>query len=124
VALVLVRQPDKPERAILADPVAWYNADPVTMGAENYVDCSAAVHDPAVLCGMLEEYRAGLGLDRAADEADRAAGRHITCPTLVLCRSGTTSMTCTATSCQCGVHGPNAYRRRHRQRPPRRRRSS
>ena len=26
----------------------------------------------------------GLGVDRAADEADRAAGRRITCPTLVL----------------------------------------
>jgi haloacetate dehalogenase len=30
---------------------------------------------------MLEDYRAGLGVDRAAD---RAAGRRITCPTFVL----------------------------------------
>ena len=33
---------------------------------------------------MLEDYRAGLGVDRAAEEADRAAGRRVTCPTLVL----------------------------------------
>jgi haloacetate dehalogenase len=33
---------------------------------------------------MLEDYRAGLTIDRAAEEADRAAGRRVTCPTLVL----------------------------------------
>jgi haloacetate dehalogenase len=33
---------------------------------------------------MLEDYRAGLGVDRATDEADRAAGRRIACPTLAL----------------------------------------
>jgi haloacetate dehalogenase len=31
---------------------------------------------------MVEDYRAGLGIDRAHDEADRAAGRRVTCPTL------------------------------------------
>ena len=33
---------------------------------------------------MLEDYRAGLHVDRAAGEADRAAGRRIQCPTLVV----------------------------------------
>ena len=33
---------------------------------------------------MIEDYRAGLGVDRAAEEADRAAGRRVACPTLVL----------------------------------------
>ncbi len=33
---------------------------------------------------MLEDYRAGLGVDRAADDADRRAGRRIACPVLVL----------------------------------------
>ena len=33
---------------------------------------------------MLEDYRAGLGVDRAADDADRAAGRRIACPVLAL----------------------------------------
>ena len=31
---------------------------------------------------MCEDYRAGLRADRAADDADRAAGRTIDCPTL------------------------------------------
>jgi haloacetate dehalogenase len=33
---------------------------------------------------MLEDYRAGLGIDRDHDEADRRAGRRIACPVLVL----------------------------------------
>ena len=33
---------------------------------------------------MLEDYRAGLTVDRAADDADRAEARRIACPTLVL----------------------------------------
>lgn len=77
-------QPDKPERAILADPDAWYGGDPEHLGAENYADYRRAIHDPATVRAMLEDYRAGLGVDRDADEADRAAGRRITCPTLVL----------------------------------------
>jgi haloacetate dehalogenase len=76
-------QPDKPERAILADPGAWYGGTPEAMGAENYADYQRAIHDPAVVRAMLEDYRAGLGVDRAADDADRAAGRRIACPVLV-----------------------------------------
>lgn len=81
-------QPDKPERAILADPAAWYGGDPDRMGQENHADFSAAVHDPATVRAMLEDYRAGLGVDRAADDADRAAGRRVICPTLVLWSTG------------------------------------
>src|SRR5581483_1646042 len=33
---------------------------------------------------MMEDYRAGLGIDRQHDEADRAAGRRIGCPLLFL----------------------------------------
>ncbi len=77
-------QPHKPEQAILADPDAWYGGDPARMGEENHADYRRAIHDPATVHAMLEDYRAGLGLDRAADEADRAAGRRITCPTMVL----------------------------------------
>lgn len=80
--------PDKPERAILADPLAWYAGDPERMGTENFVDFQAAVTNPATVSAMLEDYRAGLGVDRAADDADRAAGRRIGCPTLVLWSSG------------------------------------
>jgi len=77
-------QPDKPERAILADPDAWYPGSPERMGAENYADFRAATRDPATVHGMVEDYRAGLGLDRAHDEADRRAGRTVACPTLCL----------------------------------------
>jgi haloacetate dehalogenase len=85
-------QPEKPERAIAADPEAWYGAraagKAAAMGEENHADFLAAIHDPATVRAMLEDYRAGLGVDRAADEADRAAGRRITCPTLILWSSG------------------------------------
>ncbi len=77
-------QPDKPERAILADPDAWYQGSPERMGAENYADFRAATRDPATVHGMVEDYRAGLGLDRAHDEADRRAGRTVACPALCL----------------------------------------
>jgi haloacetate dehalogenase len=77
-------QPDKPERAILANPDAWYRNDPDAMGAENFADYRAAIHDPATIHAMLEDYRAGLGIDRRHDEADLAAGRRVTAPTLVL----------------------------------------
>ena len=77
-------QPDKPERAILADPDAWYGGTPEHMGAAAFVEYRQAIHDPETVRAMLEDYRAGLGLDRAHDEADRAAGRRVACPTLVL----------------------------------------
>lgn len=47
------------------------------------IDYQRAIHDPATVHAMCEDYRAGLGLDRAADDADRAAGRRIACPVLV-----------------------------------------
>jgi haloacetate dehalogenase len=81
-------QPDKPEQAIAADPAAWYGAHTLgkveALGAENHADYLAAISDQDTVRAMLEDYRAGLGVDRAADDADRAAGRRITCPTLVL----------------------------------------
>jgi haloacetate dehalogenase len=77
-------QPDLPERAITADPDAWYPGDPARMGQENHADFRRAVHDPLTVAAMLEDYRAGLGVDRQADERDLAQGRRIACPTLVL----------------------------------------
>ena len=77
-------QPEKPERAIGADPDAWYGGSPEIMGVEAYADFRAAIHDPAVIHGMVEDYRAGLGIDRQHDAADRRAGRKIICPALLL----------------------------------------
>lgn len=77
-------QPEKPERAILADPDGWYGGSPEAMGVEAYADFHAAIHDPATVHGMLEDYRAGLGIDRDHDAADRREGRRISCPALIL----------------------------------------
>ena len=77
-------QAEKPERAILADPDAWYRNLPDRMGRENYADYRVAIHDPETVHGMIEDYRAGLGIDRDHDFADRAAGRKLRCPTLCL----------------------------------------
>jgi haloacetate dehalogenase len=77
-------QPGKPERAILADPDVWYAGSPQQMGSEAYADFRAAIHDPATVHGMLEDYRGRLGIDRQHDEDDRRHGRRIRCPTLVL----------------------------------------
>jgi haloacetate dehalogenase len=73
-----------PERAILADPFAWYHGDPHSMGAENYLEWCQAIQDPEVVLGMLEDYRAGLGIDADHERADRAAGRKVQQPLLLL----------------------------------------
>jgi haloacetate dehalogenase len=72
------------ERVISADPEAWYQPDRALMGDENLADLLQAIHDPATVHAMCEDYRAGLGLDRAHDDEDRRAGRRVDCPTLVL----------------------------------------
>ncbi len=77
-------QPALPERVITADPDAWYHGDPNSMGQENYDEWQAAVHDPAVIRGMLEDYRAGLTVDAHDERADRAAGRRVQLPLLVM----------------------------------------
>ena len=76
------------ERVINADPDAWYSVattnTPQRLGADNHADFLAAIRDPATVLAMCEDYRAGLSHDRHHDAADRAAGRRISCPTLVL----------------------------------------
>lgn len=79
-------QREIPERVINADPAAWYRpkADPAMMGADNHDELMAAVHRPEVVTAMLEDYRAGVTVDRADEEADLADGRRLRMPTLVL----------------------------------------
>jgi haloacetate dehalogenase len=77
-------QPETPERVINADPDSWYKGDPVTMGQENYDEFRDATRNPEVVRAMLEDYRAGLTVDRQHEEADRAAGNKIRSPLLVL----------------------------------------
>jgi haloacetate dehalogenase len=66
----------------MADLDAWYGISGEQMDPEAYADVYRAIHDPETVHTMIEDYRAGLGIDRAHDEADRAAGRTIVWPTL------------------------------------------
>jgi haloacetate dehalogenase len=79
-------QTSKPaEEAINANLEWWYRvAGPEAMGAEAHADLWDALRDPRVVHAMCEDYRAGLGIDREHDQADRAAGRRLRCPVLVL----------------------------------------
>lgn len=77
-------QPEIPEAVINGDPEGWYKGDPGQMGLDNYLEFREATRRPEVVRGMLEDYRAGLTVDRRDEEADRTSGRQIVCPTLVL----------------------------------------
>ena len=72
------------ERVINADPEAWYTATAEHMGEEAFEGYRRAINDPEVVHAMMEDYRAGLGIDRQHDDEDKAAGRKVACPTLVL----------------------------------------
>ena len=47
---------------------------------EAYADYLACAKTPSVIHAMCEDYRAGATYDRLADEADKAAGKQISCP--------------------------------------------
>jgi haloacetate dehalogenase len=75
---------DLPERIIGANPDNYYFRrrdlfDPAAL--EDYLRC---VRDPATVHAMCEDYRAGATFDFELDEADRVAGRKISCPLLAL----------------------------------------
>ena len=76
------------ERVINADPDTWYSVRTTNtaerLGADNHADFLAAIRDPATVLAMCEDYRAGLSHDQHHDAVDRAAGRKVGCPTLVL----------------------------------------
>lgn len=71
---------------ISTDPDAWYSrhGKQEAMGAESRADFREAVADPATVLAMCEDYRAGLTVDRAHDESDRAAGTRLHCPLLFI----------------------------------------
>jgi haloacetate dehalogenase len=79
-------QTAKPAEDVINSNLAWWYrvAGPEAMGAEAHEDLWRALSDPAVVHGMCEDYRAGLTVDLDDDRADRAAGRRVPCPTLVL----------------------------------------
>jgi haloacetate dehalogenase len=52
--------------------------------ADALADYIHALHDPAVVHAICEDYRAGASCDRRLDDEDRAAGRRIVAPLQVL----------------------------------------
>jgi haloacetate dehalogenase len=74
------------ERVINADPDAWYHSDRKRqqMGEQAWEDYQRAIHDPATIHAMCEDYRAGLGIDRQHDDTDLAAKHQVSCPVLVV----------------------------------------
>ncbi len=101
-----VGQPEKPERAILADPDAWYGGSPERMGAEADEDFRRATRDPATVHAMVEDYRAGPGIDRRHDEEERLPAAALNVPAYVSGRSGTIWRFSTAMCWPCGAGGP------------------
>jgi len=69
-------QKEKPERAILADPDAWYGGRPAQMNDAEYADFHRAIHDPATVHGMLEDYRMRR---RTAQRGVKSAARRSAC---------------------------------------------
>ncbi|MFE1602136.1 alpha/beta fold hydrolase [Methylobacterium sp. ID0610] len=86
-----------PEGEIAKDPDTYYEGLLRTWTGDGTLDAFArpaldlyrqSWNVPERIHAMCEDYRAGAGPDRAADEADLAAGRTLACPTLVLPGSG------------------------------------
>jgi haloacetate dehalogenase len=82
-----------PERMIGADPIGWledkvgsWNGSGKTsiFAPEALAHYRAFFSEAARLHATCEDYRAGATYDLRADEADRAAGKTIACPTLAL----------------------------------------
>ncbi|CAH2599748.1 Fluoroacetate dehalogenase [Rhodovastum atsumiense] len=80
-----------PEDLISRDPELWWrhhtSREPKQDGffaPEALADYMAAIHDPAMIRGMCEDYRAAATIDLEHDRASRTAGIRIRCPLLVL----------------------------------------
>jgi len=80
-----------PEDVINAAPDAWFRAHssrepkpPGFFAPEALADYLKYVHDPEMIRGMCEDYRAAATIDLEHDRASRAAGEKVQCPLLVL----------------------------------------
>ena len=81
--MVFFAQPEKPERAILANPKASHSTlSPDLMGTAAYDDLLDVIHSPDAIHGMIEDDRASIRIDHEQDSADREVGRRVTCPML------------------------------------------
>ena len=80
-----------PEELINAAPATWFHAhvarEPKGAGffrQEALEDYLSAAHDPRMIEGMCEDYRAAASVDLEHDRISRGAGERIQCPLLVL----------------------------------------
>lgn len=89
----LLAQPEPlPERLIGGAPEAVidhalsmeWGSQTNAFDEESRAEYLAQLKDPEHVHAICEEYRAAAGIDREHDRTDRAAGRRITCPVLVL----------------------------------------
>jgi len=87
----LIRPCPFPETLIGADPELYLrhtlgsrSAGLAPFSPEAYAEYLRCLRDPRTHHGLCEDYRASAGLDLEHDRADRAAGRKVACPLLVL----------------------------------------
>jgi haloacetate dehalogenase len=74
-----------PETLIGADPDGYYfGGDLSLFHPDALADYLASARAPETIHAMCEDYRAGATYDFELDEADRAEGRRLACPVLVL----------------------------------------
>lgn len=74
--------------AVVDDALSAWGSDPASFTPEVRAAYVSALRDPRGVHAICEEYRAAATLDRVRDAADRAAGRRITSPLLVLWSAG------------------------------------
>ena len=87
----LIRPFPFPETLIAADPELYLrhtlgsrSAGLTPFSPEAYAEYARCLRDPLTVHGLCEDYRASASIDLEHDRADRAAGRKLQCPLLVL----------------------------------------
>ncbi len=90
---MLAQPAPMPETLLAGAPLAWLDHTLASWTAKRSLEdfdpralahYRAAFNDPSHIHALCEDYRAGATVDREDDEADLAAGRRITSPTLAL----------------------------------------
>ncbi|MGX1785102.1 alpha/beta fold hydrolase [Bosea sp. NPDC055332] len=89
---LLAQEADLPERLLAAEPDLLIDRAFAGMNAQSDAviepaareACRTAFRRPEVQHAVCEDYRSALDEDLACDEADRAAGRKLDCPVLVI----------------------------------------
>jgi haloacetate dehalogenase len=95
---LFAQEADLPERLLAADPDAFIDHALAGMiEGRDIIEAAAmdayrtAFRDPRVRHAICEDYRAAMNEDLALDVADRAVGRRMSCPVLVMWPRGSVS---------------------------------